>query len=84
MTAARPQMLRMLRDRDVLPALERALASAGVDGYRIEVGGKHPILVFDHNGTSRRLAFAGSPRNPWRAAKASVAQLRRILRGVSA
>jgi hypothetical protein len=48
--------------------------------HRVEHrGGKHPALVFSHEGESHNVIFADSPSD-WRAPKQARAYIRRLLR----
>jgi len=51
--------MRLGKDFDA--AIARELKSAGVDDYKVERGGKHPRLVFDHDGRQISYTLPGSP-----------------------
>ena len=59
-------------NRDVEKALIAVLKDeAGVTEHRIVPGGKHPKLVFSHNGTEHHISFSRSPGDPNAAANAA-------------
>jgi len=51
--------MRLGKDFDA--AIARELKTAGVEHYRVERGGKHPRLVFEHDGRPFSYTLPGSP-----------------------
>jgi len=47
--------------KDFEAAIARQLKAAGVEHYRVERGGKHPRLVFEHDGRQLSYILPGSP-----------------------
>lgn len=72
------RLLAMLRTRQVWPVVEAELISLGVS-YRLERGGKHPVVRICVDGQERRLPIAGSPRSRGQAVRKSVCQIRRVV-----
>ncbi|EPY00449.1 hypothetical protein [Magnetospirillum fulvum] len=51
--------MRLGKDFDA--AITRELKAAGVEHYKVERGGKHPRLVFEHDGRQFSYTLPGSP-----------------------
>jgi len=68
--------MRLGKDFDT--AIARELAAAGIEEYRVEHGGKHPKLVFMHQGQVRNYILSGSPSDH-RALRNMVHDLRGLL-----
>jgi len=51
--------MRLGKDFDA--AIARELKAAGVEHYKVERGGKHPRLVFEHDGRQLSYTLPGSP-----------------------
>lgn len=64
---------------DLLEAAEAELDAAGYV-YREEVGGKHPRLIVDVNGSEETIILSGTPSD-WRSVKNARAQVRRKIKG---
>ncbi len=69
-------------DKDVLALIDRQMQAAGITEHRLEMGGKHPRLVYVQNGQTHSYTLPGTPSDH-RAARNLVADLRRAL-GLSA
>lgn len=68
--------MRLGKDFDT--AITRELAAAGIERYEIEHGGKHPRLVFVHQGRPLSYVLPGSPSDH-RALRNMVRDLRALL-----
>jgi len=64
--------------KDFNTAITRELAAAGIEEYRLEHGGKHPRLVFIHQGRSLSYTLSSSPSDH-RALHNMVHELRALL-----
>lgn len=69
----------MTRGHHLLAALRIELEAHGVHKVALERGGKHPRLVFTHEGKERSLVFPCTPSDP-RSVANTLADLRRLLR----
>lgn len=67
-----------LRTRGVWPAVEQQLIQLGA-AYRLERGGKHPVVIISVDGRERRVPFSGSPRARGQSIRKSVSQIRRVV-----
>ncbi|MFD1330780.1 hypothetical protein ACFQ4O_02080 [Methylopila musalis] len=68
----------MLRTRDVWPAVEAELQRLGV-AYRLTIRGKHPVVVIDVDGRTRRIPFPNSPKSHGHMSRKVVCQVRRAV-----
>ncbi len=66
-----------------IPALIAELARAGVTDWAVEQGGKHPKLVYVHQGQRRFYVFPASGSDSQHGVRNAVADLRRHL-GIAA
>ena len=66
-----------------IPALSAELERASIHDWTVERGGKHPRIVYMHEGRQRFYVFPGSPSDGQHGIRNAVADLRRHL-GLSA